>query len=45
MGVSGVALSDEQIPAFIHDSAAILDVNTDGSLVLHGGYAGFTVLW
>ncbi len=45
LGVSGVALSDEQIPAFIHDSEAILDVNTGGSLVLHGGYAGFTVLW
>ncbi len=45
LGVSGVALSDQQIPAFIHDSGSILDVNTAGSLVLHGGYAGFTVLW
>lgn len=45
LGVSGVALSEEQIPPFIHDTPGILDVNTGGSLILHGGYAGFTALW
>ncbi len=42
---SGVALADEQIPAFIHNAQEILDVNTGGSLTLHGAYAGLIVLW
>ena len=45
LGVSTVALADQQIPAFVHDTAEMLDVNTAGSIVLHGGYAGLSVVW
>ncbi|MEX2188129.1 MAG: hypothetical protein WD875_15085 [Pirellulales bacterium] len=40
VGVAGVALSDEQIPQNIQDSAAIADVDSNGSLLLHGAFMG-----
>jgi hypothetical protein len=38
--VSGVALSDEQLPAFLAAADDFKDVKTNGDLVLHGGFAG-----
>ncbi len=40
VAVSGVALSDEQIPQRIDDAAAIADVDSNGSLLLHGAFMG-----
>jgi hypothetical protein len=40
VGVAGVALSDNQIPQNIADSAAIADVDSNGSLLLHGAFMG-----
>jgi hypothetical protein len=38
--VSGVALSDGQIPPFLIDAPAILDIDSNGSLIVHGGVFG-----
>lgn len=41
IGISGVALSDNQIPhPDMDDYAGILDIDSNGSVLLHGGYAG-----
>jgi hypothetical protein len=40
VGVSGVALSDEQIPQRVDDFAAIEAVDSNGSLLLHGAFMG-----
>jgi hypothetical protein len=40
VAVSGIALSDEQIPAFLVDYPDINDVNSNGDLILHGAFAG-----
>lgn len=40
VAVSGLALSDEQIPAFLVDYPAINDIDSNGHLLLHGGFAG-----
>ena len=45
VGVSGVALSDEQIPQRIDDAAAIADVDSNGSLLLHGAFMGVEYRW
>jgi hypothetical protein len=38
--ISGIALSDQQIPAFLAASNDFMDVKTNGDLVLHGVFAG-----
>ncbi len=43
VGVAGLALSDDQIPVFIGETETIADVNSNGSLILHGGFAGIGV--
>lgn len=42
VAVSGVALADNQIPAYIQATNQILDVDTNGDLILHGGIVGLT---
>ena len=45
VAVTGVGLSDNQIPAFGNDTQAIADIDRNGSLVVHGAFTGFTVNW
>ena len=40
LGVSGVALADDQIPLNATDEGLLLRANTNGSLLLHGVYFG-----
>jgi hypothetical protein len=40
VGVSGVALYADQIPTDFSNYDVISDINTNGSLLLHGGFAG-----
>jgi hypothetical protein len=40
VGVSGVALIADQLPTDFSNVDVISDINTNGSLLLHGGYAG-----
>ena len=42
---SGLALSDNQIPAFLAAQSDMQDVKTNGDLVLHGGFAGVQFCW
>jgi hypothetical protein len=43
MFATGIALADNQIPAYIVDIPEIADIDTNGDLVLHGAFAGVTV--
>jgi hypothetical protein len=40
VAVTGVALTDSQIPQIVIDAPEWQDVDTNGSLILHGGFAG-----
>ena len=40
VAITGVGLADNQIPQFIVDIPEIADIDTDGSLVLHGAFFG-----
>lgn len=40
VAVSGLALSDEQIPPFLVDYPAINDIDSNGHLLLHGAFGG-----
>lgn len=40
MGITNVALADNQFLPFLADAAGFADVKTNGSLILHGGYTG-----
>ena len=40
VAVSGIALSDEQIPFLLADTASIRDIDSNGSLILHGAMLG-----
>ncbi len=40
IGVTGVALADNQFLPFLADAAGFADVKSNGDLVLHGGFAG-----
>jgi hypothetical protein len=42
MVVSGIGLSDNQIPPYLNDVEAIADIDTNGELFLHGGVATLT---
>ena len=41
LGIAGIALAPNQIPYDFQDVREINQVNTDGSLILHGAYGGF----
>ena len=40
IGLSGVGLSDNQIPIYLNDQPAIRDVHSNGSLIVSGGVFG-----
>ncbi len=42
VAITGMGLADEQIPQFIIDIPEIADIDSNGSLVLHGAYFGAT---
>jgi hypothetical protein len=45
VAVSGVALSDEQIPNFLVDVPEWEDIDSNGHLIVHGGYGGLEFRW
>jgi hypothetical protein len=45
VAVSRVALTTEQIPAIFADIDGVLDINSNGNLILHGAYAGVQYAW
>ena len=40
VAVSGIALSDQQIPPFLADTAGFANLESNGDLILHGAFAG-----
>ncbi len=40
---TGIALADNQIPTYVVDIPEIADIDTNGDLILHGGFAGVTL--
>ncbi len=42
VAVSNVALADHQIPTYVIDIPEIANIDRNGDLILHGGYAGLT---
>jgi len=40
IGISGIALADEQIPPFLVDAPAIQDIDSNSHLILHGAIFG-----
>ena len=40
IAVSGIALSDDQFPAFLAATDELEDIDTNGDLILHGAFAG-----
>jgi len=42
LAVSGIALSDNQIPHYVVDIPEIANTNTNADLILHGAYVGIT---
>jgi hypothetical protein len=42
VAVTGVALADNQIPPYLNDIPAIQDIDRNGSLLVHGAFAGLT---
>jgi hypothetical protein len=45
VAATGIALADNQIPAFLAAQSDMQDVKTNGDLVLHGGFAGLQFCW
>jgi hypothetical protein len=45
VAVTGMGLSDNQVPFYGNDTQAIADVQHNGSLILHGAFAGLTFNW
>lgn len=42
IAATGMALADHQIPPFVVDTPELADIDHNGHLLLHGGYAGIT---
>jgi hypothetical protein len=40
VGITGLALADDQIPAFLAAEQDWTDIDSNGSMILHGGFAG-----
>ena len=40
VGITGLALADDQIPAFLAAENDWTDIDSNGSMILHGGFAG-----
>jgi hypothetical protein len=45
VAATGIATPDDQIPAYGNDTQAIANIQQDGSLILHGAFAGLTINW
>jgi hypothetical protein len=45
LSASRVALSTDQFPTFFSDLSDVAAINADGSLLMHGGYAGAQFEW
>lgn len=45
VGISGIALTSNQIPHRFADIAGVRDIDSNGSLILHGAYASIQYLW
>lgn len=43
--VTGIGLTEDQIPHYLVDTPIIADIDHNGQLILHGGYAGITYLF
>jgi hypothetical protein len=43
MFATGIALADNQVPAYVVDIPEIADIDTNGDLVLHGAFAGVAI--
>jgi len=43
VAATGIALADHQIPPYLVDLPAFADINTNGDLLLHGGFAGLRI--
>ena len=42
VAITGVGLADNQIPPYLNDIPAIQDIDRNGSLLVHGAFAGMT---
>ena len=42
VAITGVGLADNQIPLYLNDIPAIQDIDRNGSLLVHGAFAGMT---
>jgi len=42
VAVNGIGLADNQVPSYGNDTLAIARMDKNGSLILHGGFAGLT---
>ena len=40
VAVTGLALTDDQLPTFLADADGIADIDSGSSMILHGGYMG-----
>jgi hypothetical protein len=40
VGITGLALADEQVPAFLAAEQDWLDIDSNSSMILHGAFAG-----
>ncbi len=45
LGISRVALSENQIPAFLNDADGFREVRTNANVILHGAFAGAEFRW
>ena len=45
VAVTGMGLSDSQIPFYANDTQAIADIQHNDSLILHGAFGGLTFTW
>jgi len=45
LAMTGMGLSDAQIPFYANDTPAISAIQHNDSLIVHGAFAGFTVTW
>jgi len=45
IGLTGIALADDQVPAYLAAENDWTDIDSSGSLLLHGAFAGVTYAW
>jgi hypothetical protein len=45
IGIAGIALADDQVPAYLAAENDWTDIDSSGSVILHGGFAGISYTW